>query len=231
MRICFCVNIVYVQWQQHIKLLTTMGSASSLFQGVFFAIMNTAILAYSTQETVGKHIDEVHVIPRMLVFHFCLTFLLGIVMLESLTTRLITNNALRPTFSVGPTGIFLATLGVLYVTEVAVMITEETALLIFPIFMVIYAYSTAIGRQTYEEKSMFAPPFAALLMFIGTFFLYTKAHFADPVADHFASYYELSKSERKRSYLTEKGSLFDIPMAVPLLASGSMFAFAFAHTR
>ena len=102
-----------------------MGAVASIFQGFLFATMNTAILAFIGDKLKNDFDVPTTLLPRILIFHFCMCFILGLVFVESLSVRY--DSIHGPI--VGPIGTFLATLLALYATEIVVLFSSEYAIL------------------------------------------------------------------------------------------------------
>ena len=125
-----------------------MGNISSLFQGVLFAVFSTAVFAYMGQKLGDDFNVPIFLAPRLVVFHFCMSFILGMSFLESISVRLDQNHG--PV--IGPMGTFLATLLALFFTEVVVLLTYEIAILTPIAFAVAYTYGRTKAANFISTK-------------------------------------------------------------------------------
>lgn len=187
-----------------------MGTIASVFQGTLFGVMNAAILAY-----LGYKLDEefgipVGILPRIVIFHFCMCFVLGLVFVESISLRI------DPVHGavVGPMGTFLATLIGLYVTSIAVLLTHEFVILAPTVFAVAFAYGQAKAINFHYTK--FGPFIAAIVFMFGLIVLLIDSDYVDDFAKQIGTYFDLGESIVPKSYLMEPGGVFSIPLFAPV---------------
>lgn len=153
-----------------------MGAVSSLMQAGLFAGTNIAILAYigdRAREDLGL---RVQVLPRLLVFHFCLCFVLGLVFVESVTVRL------DPDYGavVGPMGTFLAAWLALYAAMALVIATAEYVLLVPMVFAVAHVYGLA--KAINHAPSRAGTLFSTAAIMAGLVVLLVRSEYIDEFA-------------------------------------------------
>lgn len=190
---------------------------SSIIQGFLFATMNAAALAYISQEFLGAH-RPIPLAARLLVYHFLLTFLLGMTVSEATAVRadevrqgLVVN--LR--VSAGPLGALIFALLSLYATFLLVVVTNEVGLVLVPVFFVIHVFAVANARAGTAGAA------AAIIAMAATFLalsaVMSKSPVVDPIADSLSSPFDLPPSSAPPNYLGRPGSIFSIPALTELL--------------
>ena len=209
-----------------------MGSFFSLLQGVLFAAMNTAILAFVMQEVVSEHVG-VALAPRMLVLFAGVMFLLGMVFMECLSVRRAPGTAPGLIESgtglrAGPLGSFVAAVAAMYTTAMAVMITGEMVLMYIPVVFALYVFASA--QATSPSRSRFAAPFSALAVLVVALVAFEQTNYSDQMADSFSRYFDLEKSAKTDGYLEETGGAFSVPFVTPMVLASTAFALVYSST-
>lgn len=194
-----------------------MGSVGSLLQGVLFASMNTAITAYVAEQLHDDLGIGLGLLPRLLVFVFCLCLVLGSVLAESTTIRLDEQHG--PI--IGPIGTFLSAWLSIQVGAIIALMTGEYAILAPLAFAVAYAYGHA--KAINHTATTFGPFLAAIALLFGLVMLLVDAEAVDEFADQIGDYFDLADSDRPLSYLMGTGGLFAIPGFVPVFVTMASF--------
>lgn len=191
-----------------------MGSVASLFQGLLFATMNTAILAFVGDKLKNQFELPTFLLPRILVFHFCMCFILGLVFIESFSVRY---DPFRGPI-IGPIGTFIATLLAIYATEIVVLFSSEYAILTPLVFAVAYTYGQA--KAVNYSPTKFGPMVAAITIMFSLITLLIDSEYVDDFANQIAGYFDIDVSEDiPQTYLMGEGGLFYIPLFVPAFAT------------
>lgn len=195
-----------------------MGSVVSIIQGIIFTIVNVLILGYLTDNFYEKLNLNIFLVPRVLLFHCCMCFILGLVFIESIVVRLDTNNNII----VGPIGTFLASWISLYFIELIVLQTNEIPILIPLCYSCVYTYGNA--KAINHTSSPIGSYFITLIIFLATIIVLIPSPYIDDVAIKILkSNVKDSKLDISLSYLMGKGGLFNIPMFVPIFVTMSSF--------
>lgn len=190
-----------------------MGAVASGFQGILFASMNTAILAYIGEELHSQYDINIDLLPRLLIFHFFLSFVLGLVFMESLGVRLDPDHG--PI--VGPIGTFVASWIAMYVLAIVVLITSEYVLLVPLCFSVAYTFGLAKSINFSQAR---IESFIALFGIIAALVVVlVPSEIVDETAQEVLSFYDIGNSNLPRSYLAGKGGLFYEPIFPILFTS------------
>ena len=184
-----------------------MGAVASGFQGLLFAGMNTAILAYIGDRLHSNYNVNIQLLPRLLVFHFALSFVLGLVFMESIGVRL------DPVHGpiVGPIGTFVAAWMAMYILAIVVLLTSEYVLMVPLCFAVAYTFGFAKAVNYNPATVQMFIAICALLF--GLVILLTPSDFMDEAADELGSFFDIGKSSLPATYLAGKGGLFAHPVA------------------
>jgi len=191
-----------------------MGAVASLFQGVLFAVMNTAILAFIGDKLKTDFDIPTLLLPRILIFHFCMCFILGLVFVESLPVRY------DPVHGpiVGPMGTFLATLLAIYAAEIVVLFSSEYAILAPLVFAVAYTYGQV--KAINYSPTKFGPVIVAIMIMFGLVSILVDSEYVDDFANQVATYFDIDVSEMiPETYLMGQGGLFFTPLFVPIFAT------------
>ena len=190
-----------------------MGTISSVFQGTLFGVMNAAILVYVGDRLHNESGVPVPMLPRLVVFHFCMCFVLGLVFMESISARLDPDHG--PI--VGPMGTFLATILALYFTEIAVLLTHEHVLLTPFVFAVAYTYGQA--KAINHNYTKFGPFVASVVFMFALVVLLVDSSYIDEFANQVGALFDTGESNTPKSYLMQPGSLFAVPFVVPVFVT------------
>lgn len=201
-----------------------MSGVAAILQGTLFAGMNVALTAYVGEELhlllgVGKGI-----LPRLLVFVFCFSFVLGTVLVESTTIRF--EPIVGPI--IGPIGTFLATWLAIQTGAIIAIVTGEYTLLAPLAFAVAYAYGHA--KAINHNPAPFGTFLSAIVLLFGLIVLYLDTPYVDDFADQIGDTFELQSSDMPLSYLKGSGGLYGIPGFVPLFVTMTSFGLMRAQT-
>ena len=182
-----------------------MHSFSGGLYGFLFAVINVALLSYFLQILGGNgSIFSFELVPRVLFFHFLITFLLG-------TTFSACFFSVTSDCSIG---IFVAATVILYAVALVMLVTGEAALFVVSAFAVLYVYSRVFGR----DPSWLPMMLAALVYLVSTTFLLSDLDFVDPFLLSLPGIQGTwKKSEPPSGYLAGDGGLFSLPMVVSAL--------------
>lgn len=195
-----------------------MGAVASLFQGLLFATMNTAILAFIGDKLENEFDIPIYLLPRILVFHFCMCFILGLVFVESLSVRY--DSIHGPI--IGPIGTFIATLLAIYATEIIVLFSSEYAILTPIVFAVAFTYGQA--KAVNHNTTKFGPFIAAIMIMFALVTLLINSEYVDDFSNQIASYFDIDVNEDiPTTYLMGQGGLFYIPLFIPAFATISSY--------
>ncbi len=200
-----------------------MGTVSSIFQAALFAIFSSAILAYSSTKLANDFHLSGKLVPRLVVYQFCVSFVLGLVFLES------TSVDLHPDYGpiIGPMGTFLAALACLFFTQVVVMFTWEFALLAPVAFAAAYTYGRA--KAANFQSTQYGPVFASAVILFGLVVLLVDNEYIDEFADTITDFFDLESSEMPDTYLMEQGGLFHIPLFAPIFIALACYGLMWAQ--
>jgi hypothetical protein len=192
-----------------------MASFSSVIQGVLFATINMSLMAYVIKDTIHEKMGiPLDLAPRILLMHFLLTFILGMVLSRATVDMADSTNNLP---------LVVSALVVVYVTNITIMVTDEPALFVFPALFVLYVYTSVsyfIGRQV---RALFAALLVAVTYFVVTNTMVSDHALIDEIASFVSSIYDIDESQKGTSYLTSKGSIFSnrfFPLGVALFSFG-----------
>lgn len=190
-----------------------MGAVASGFQGFLFAGMNTAILAYIGDRLHTNYNVNIQLLPRLLVFHFCLCFVLGLIFMESVGVRL------DPIHGpiVGPIGTFVASWLSMYVLSIVVLLSSEYVLMVPLCFAVAYTFGHV--KAVNYNPAIVQMMIACFIILLGLVVLITPSKTMDEAAVEFSSFFDTEYSSLPASYLTGKGGLFFHPL-IPILFTG-----------
>lgn len=118
-----------------------MVTFSGLFTGIAFAVANVLLAALVVEENLGQHAPG-----RVLGVVACLGFLMGLVLFDSFRFSPLHPSALKsPNTPTALPVILFATL-FLHGIAVAAIATHEPALLLLPLFVCAYAFSSSLNR-------------------------------------------------------------------------------------
>lgn len=194
-----------------------MGIASSILQGFLFAGMNSAVLAYVAEVLESRLRMSFVLLPRLLIFVFCTSFVLGSALVDSTTMRYDeTYGAL-----IGPIGTFIAVWLATHVIAVVALVTNEYAIMTTVVFAVAYAYGHA--KASTFNGSKIACFINTIVLLLATVFLMVDAPYLDEVADQLGVIFGTAKSSLPPNYLAGKGGIFAVPVFAPLVISLGSF--------
>lgn len=190
-----------------------MGVVSSIIQGFIFAAMNTAMLAYVGEKMQEEFTISLDLLPRLMVFHFCLCFVLGTIFAESVAAYI------HPTHGpiVGPMGTFLATWIGLYVAQVASLMTQEYVILTPMVFAVAYAYGQA--KHVNMVPSRYGPYLSSVVFMLALVVLLVKSEYIDEFVSEEMEYFGTWNSQVPQTYLAQEGGLFGSPFFAPVFVT------------
>ena len=198
-----------------------MGSFFSVLQGVLFAAVNTAALAFLLQTLITPHVGT-ELAPRVLVLFAGMTFLLGTTMMTALAAH---RDPATGALVSGGLGMFLAALVALYVVALVAIVAKELVLMVMPALFALYVVAAVLART----PSRFAAPLVALLVLVVTLVAFSDLAFADPAAGAFSRFFDLGESSRAPGYLEAPGSFFAEPLAAPVAVTTAAFLMVQAH--
>ena len=207
-----------------------MATLSSLLQGGLFAVINLSLLAYIVNNTIYNDIGiETTVAPRVLLFHFLMSFVLGMALRRAMVD-VPDNGGAREVANKMP--LFLTAMVFLYMTNITILITEEPALFVFPLFFTLYVYASIMCVMGSLVSPLSVAAFMATVYFMATSVMVTSdmvsdAGLVDDIAMFVSNIYDIHPSTPKESYLTTKGSVF----RNPLFPVGiSLFSFGYVYS-
>lgn len=194
-----------------------MGTVASVLQGVLFGGLNTAIVAYIGDELKDRLGITLGLLPRLSVFVFCMSFVLGLVVIESTTLRLDPDHG--PI--IGPIGTFLAAWVTIIVASSLTLLTNEYALLTPIAFSVAYAYGHA--KAINHSDTTVGPFLASIAILFGLVALLVESDYVDEFANTMGSYFDMDRSNVPVSYMVQKGGVFALQGFAPLFVTVASF--------
>ena len=189
----------------------------SFIQGVLFAALNTLILGYIGEELKDNHNLKIDILPRVLIFHFCMCFILGLVFMESINVRM---DAIKGPV-IGPLGGYVATLFALYFVEMVVFFTDEFTLLTPVVFAVAFIYGQA--KAANHVYTIYQPIIVSIVILSALVVLLIQSDYVDEFANEVSAVFNIEprsgKDMRDKTYLMGKGGLFTFPFFIPIFVT------------
>lgn len=202
-----------------------MGAVSSSFQSLLFGVVNVVTLSYIASNLKKSYGISLKLLPRIILFHFCMNLIMGLVFIQSISVRL---DPIKGAI-IGPLGTFLATLIFLYISSVLALFTSEYIILVASAYAVAFAY----GRAKYMNKdpARIQTWFVMVFFLIGLLAIMVPDEIVDEIADGFGSYLKLDQaSEVPPNYLTSDGGVFMFPWFSGLVVAGGSYALIKSQT-
>lgn len=208
-----------------------MASFVSVIQGTLFAALQCGVLTVVLQEFLTPQFGiDTPLISRLLLFHFCATFLLGMALSEHLHSRkeLVNNNGALVSAVVirdGSIGQWIMALTFLYFTELLMIFSRESMMFVIPLLVCVHVFALAAARKTPVEQSMFSTPIGALVAMMAVISMTVNAPVIQDISTWFAELFGFKAVPLPTSYLAGNGSIFAKPKAIISIITGVTAAF------
>ena len=195
---------------------SSVSTFSYLIQGLLFSAMSTTLLVFLFESfSVYFNIFK-EIIPRLLFFHACLSFVIGTTILDSLTVRYDRKYGII----IGPIGSFLVNLVVMYVLAFVVVTTNEYIFAVPAVLLVAYSFSQA--RAINHMYSGMWNSFVVFILILALVGLVVDVDAIDETLETMFKYYDITDnvtSQLNRTYLVKEGGMFHHSEAVVVLYS------------
>jgi hypothetical protein len=161
------------------------------------------------------------IIPRVLFFHACMSFIIGTTVLDSIAVRYDSKYGII----IGPTGTLVAGILVMFLAAFVVVCTNEY-LLLLPVSL-FFIFAAGQARAVNHMYSRTWNVFMVCVYVAGLIGLAVNADAIDETVDALFRYYEIARhhpSGLRETYLSQKGGFFYRPeLSIAMFAAMGTF--------
>ena len=161
-----------------------MASISSTLQGFLFACVHTGLTTMALTTYWPECEAMTPFFPRLILFNFLCSFLLGMALSEHLYSR-VQKSGLQGQITwvrEGATGVFFAVAMFLSISLCIIALSQETTLFVPALLACMYVYTAAAARKEFHERSIFTGPIFFFFSFFAAMSMTSRWPFIDNIA-------------------------------------------------
>ena len=180
-------------------------TVSYLLQGLLFSVISTTVLVFFLEKIDTFFTIYKEIIPRLLFFHACMSFIMGTTVLDSMTVRYDAKYGII----IGPLGTLLAGILILFLMAFLTVATNEYLFMV-PVSLYV-AYAFAQARAINHMYSLGWNLLVGFIIFAAITALTLNIESIDETLDSLFQYYDITSktaSQLQQTYLVSQGSFF-----------------------